>query len=187
MHKLNISLIVLIFFSCCNVKYNSNKHYDSLTQFKEEISNDMNKKLIKMSPYEFSQNITVDSKYYNYFKMFKNSGINILYKCDDIDSLFKKYNNIKLLQKEFMNYNKEKYVYEYNTKYYTNLKLPEIDEVFDVELLLSLQENDYKVYLLDYGQKEEIFKNDKTKYSYSLGLYYFKSQKKIVYWMLFYN
>lgn len=187
MYKLSISLIVLIFFSCCNVKSNSNNYNDSITQFNEEISNGINKKLIEMSPYEFSQSITVNSKYYNYFNMFKNSGINILYKCDDIESLFKKYHNIKLLQREFMNYNKVKYLYEYNTKYYTNLKLPEINEDLDIELHSSLKENDYDVYLLDYGNKEEIFKNDKTKYNYSLGLYYFKSQKKIIYWMLFYN
>ncbi|RED24740.1 hypothetical protein BD847_1475 [Flavobacterium cutihirudinis] len=185
MRNLLSFLAVVLLCSCESNSQNSQRE-----NFKKEVSEKTLEKIINNSPFPLSSGVMSSYKYFNYYELFRNSGVCVQFNLNketekEVIYKLKKYEHLK---NNLVARKDSSYVYNYSDNNGKNIQIPELSEEFGERSSINLTDNkQVDIYLIEEGNLENIYiDQNKQIYNYSIGLYYFKKSSNLIYWFLIY-
>lgn len=181
------SYILLILTSC-----KTDVNGQELINFERELDKNFLENFYQKLIFQQNEDSKKDIKYFEYFKAFNNSGICFLNNLKDSDSSFlhKKFEKLEKLDINAIVYDEKTYTFKLK-KDNTFLQMPEISNDFGLSDINIKDNENCEVFLIESGYSKQIFNNDlKNKYSnlnYTIGIYYFKKENKIIQWLIIYS
>lgn len=184
-------LIILFFFLTTLFSCQSQSRNEGKKAFEKELSNEIIDEIEVNSPFNGFESLSEHYYHKNYFEIFGNSGLMILYHLDEKTTTIinAKMRNYEKLNNDLLQFEESIHVYQYQN---SEIKIPDISEGFDeLKSNTSVKDKEVEIILVKKGILKNVFKNDKSKkYSvtkYSTGIFILKDQKKIIYWFLLYS